>query len=90
MDDQRTDREGGKSVTIEDGILASLQRRVSTDDLPEDERAQFIAQMQAGDELWYFLTPDETWTTLVPRCGLEGYALIRCGKVIELAITSMS
>lgn len=47
-------------------------------------------QMLADDELWYFRTPEDTWTTAFPRCGMEGYALVRGGRVVEMFLLSIS
>ena len=76
--------------TIEESVLASLKRRLSPDDLLDEEWLQFKDKMLNGDELWYFRTPQETWTKFVPRCGMEGYALVRGDKIVAEILTSMS
>lgn len=76
--------------TIEKSILVSLLRRVTRDDLLDEQWLQFKDKMKDGDELWYFRTPQETWTEFIPRCGMEGYALIRGDKVVAEIFTSMS
>lgn len=76
--------------TLEQSIIASLQRRVSPDDLPDEQWLQFKDLMQEGDELWFFRTPQETWTEFFPRCGMEGYALVRDEAVVAQIFTSMS
>jgi hypothetical protein len=40
----------------------------------------FISQMGAGDELWFFESPPETWAGLA---GAAGYALVRAGRIID-------
>ena len=76
--------------TIEQSIIASLQRRVTQDDLLDEQWLHFKGKMQDGDELWFFRTPQETWTEFFPRCGMEGYALVRGDKVVAEILTSMS
>jgi hypothetical protein len=75
--------------TIEQLILASLQREISYDDLLDEEWAEFSELYQPGDELWYFRTPPETWTGF-PLGGMEGYAMVRNGKLIAEIFTSIS
>ena len=76
--------------TMAASILAALQRRISSDDLLDEQWLVFKDQMQDGDEIWYFRTPQETWTEFVPRCGMEGYALVRGDKIVAEIFTSMS
>ena len=76
--------------TIEQSILASLQRRISSDDLLDEQWLQFRDKMKNGDELWHFRTPQETWTEFFPRCGMEGYALVRGDTVVAEIFSSMS
>jgi len=76
--------------TIEQSILASLQRRISPDDLTDEQWLQFKDEMKAGDELCHFRTPQETWTEFFPRCGMEGYALVRDNAVIHELLISQS
>jgi hypothetical protein len=79
-----------KKQTIEESIIASLLRRISKDDLLDEQWLQFKDKMEKGDELFYFRTPQKTWTELSPRCGMEGYALVRGDKVVEVILTSSS
>jgi hypothetical protein len=89
--------------TIAQSILDSLQRRVTTIEAEREHIVDGIAfgrihvewnrlkaQLQDGDELWHFRTPDETWQTAFPLCGLEGYAIIRGGALIAMIFTSIS
>jgi len=76
--------------TIEKSIVAALLRQISPDDLLDEEWRQFKNKMQDGDELWYFRTPPATWTEFFPRCGMEGYALMRGDALIAEIFTSMS
>jgi len=89
--------------TIEQSIMDSRLRTVA---LVEVEKAaivngvpfgcaskewyEFRDQFREGDELWYFRTPEETWTTLLPRCGMAGYAMVRDGVLIAEFLTSQS
>lgn len=45
------------------------------------------AQMQPGDELWWFSTSAQTWKDLRGRAGIE---LVRHGKPIAVIITLMN
>src|SRR4029078_12158664 len=89
--------------TIEQSIMESRQRKVTTaeaesatliDSVPfgaiNEEWNKFKGQLRESDELWYFCTPEETWTTLFPRCGLEGYVIVRDGKLFDELLTSVS
>jgi hypothetical protein len=76
--------------TIRQSILASLKRRVSSDDLYDEQWLQFRDLMQEGDEIWYYKTPIETWTEWFPLCGREGYVLVRDDKIIEEILLSIS
>jgi hypothetical protein len=57
--------------TLEQSILASLQTRLVASDLLDEQWLKFRDEMQNEDELWYFCTPQETWTEFFPRCGME-------------------
>ena len=50
---------------------------------------RFKHQIKEGDEIWYYITPRETWTGC-PLYGREGYALIRDDKVIDEILLSIS
>ena len=52
-----------------------------------DEWLALKAHIQEGDELWYWTTSEETWSTL---CGRAGVALVREKKVIGSLITDMN
>jgi hypothetical protein len=41
--------------------------------------------MAAGDELWEFVSPPESWAH---RCGRQGYAVVRRGEVVAALVTS--
>jgi len=47
----------------------------------------FISQLQTGDELWRFNSPEITWKNLM---GRRGYAILRDGKVVAWLFTMMS
>jgi hypothetical protein len=76
--------------TVEQSIIASLNRRVSREQLEDKQWLQLKDEMREGDELWYYITPRETWTTFFPRCGREGYVLVRDDKVVAEVLLSIS
>ena len=76
--------------TIEQSIIASLKRRVSPDDLEDAQWLRFKNQAREEDEIWYYITPTETWTEWFPRCGREGYALVRDDTVVDEILLSIS
>jgi len=76
--------------TIEQSIVASLKRRISREELDDKHWLQFKDEMQDGDELWYYITPRETWTTFFPHCGREGYVLMRGDRVVTEVLLSIS
>ena len=45
------------------------------------------AKMEAGDEIWFWSTDEESWTKLM---GWEGMALVRGGEVIDFFMTAMN
>jgi hypothetical protein len=47
----------------------------------------FISQMIAGDELWFFESPPETWSSL---SGRAGYALARAGHLVDSIVSRRS
>jgi hypothetical protein len=47
----------------------------------------FIAQMVAGDELWFFKSPPETWSSLAGRAG---YAVVRSGHIVASIVSATS
>jgi hypothetical protein len=42
--------------------------------------------MSAGDELWEFVSPPDSWAH---RCGRQGYAVVRRGEVVASLVTSV-
>jgi hypothetical protein len=76
--------------TMEQSILISLQTQVKPDDLLDEQWLDFKNKIKDGDEIWCFRTPTETWTKFFPRCGLEGYALVRVNILVAHIFTSMS
>jgi len=44
-------------MTIKDSIIASLKKRVTSDDLEDEQWLQFKEQMKDGDEIWYYKSP---------------------------------
>jgi hypothetical protein len=45
------------------------------------------AQMEDGDELWRFSTPDETWEQMMGRAGI---VLLRGGTIIATIVTTLN
>lgn len=43
--------------------------------------AAFVEQVVAGDELWSYASPPETWEDFA---GAAGYAIVRGGKPIQI------
>ncbi len=46
-----------------------------------------LAQMQVGDELWVYDSPQEDWEELM---GSRGIALVRAGVVIDTLVLRMN
>jgi hypothetical protein len=90
MGKRKITREAWMKQTVEESILASLRARVSPDDLLDEQWLEFRDQMKDGDELWTFRTPQDTWTEYDPRCGMEGYALVRGNKVVAEILNAIS
>jgi hypothetical protein len=58
----------------------------------ENAKWQVIRSLVRADphmELWSFCSPPETWTTF-PRRGMEGYAAVKQGKIIDFVLTAIS
>lgn len=51
------------------------------------EWKEFISKYQENDELWFYMSPPETWETLM---GSQGYAIFRNGKVIAYFTTLLN
>jgi hypothetical protein len=47
------------------------------------EWREFMSQMQPGDQLRWFSSPDEAWRLLAGRAG---YAIVRQGEVVDAFI----
>ena len=47
----------------------------------------FLAKMQSGDELWTFVSDEESWRNLAGRAG---YAIVRNGEIVDEFITMLS
>lgn len=65
--------------------------RLGPDPVPfgfdNDKWRGLMAQMQDGDELWEFVSPEESWKALAGRAGI---ALVRSGEVVESIVTMMN
>jgi hypothetical protein len=77
-------------MTIEESIIASLKKRIGSNDLEDEHWIQFKGQLKEGDEIWYYKSPAETWTKWAPLCGREGYALVSDDKVVDEILLAMS
>jgi hypothetical protein len=40
-------------------------------------------------QLWYFCSSPKTWTGF-PLCGMEGYAAVKDGKIVDFVLTAIS
>ena len=45
------------------------------------------SELQDGDELWLFSSPNETWTNM---CGRGGICIVRDGEVFKSMVTVMN
>jgi hypothetical protein len=54
-----------------------------------EEWNRFVDYIPTDAEVWWFRSPDETWTSF-PRRGWEGYAVVRAGEVIDFILTAVS
>ena len=52
-----------------------------------DEWKALVGRMAEGDELWEFISPEDTWRHL---CGRAGIAVVRGGKVVDALITKLN
>ena len=55
-------------------------------EISEEELNNLKAQMQEGDELWIFNSPQEFWSGL---CGRRGLCIIRDGEEVDSVLTLM-
>ncbi len=53
------------------------------------EWEELKTKIHPGDELWYFISPPETWTGSL-RCGMEGITLRRDGQTVDNVLLSLS
>ena len=44
----------------------------------------FISDLQAGDEVWRFSSPSESWASM---CGCAGYSVVRNGEILRSLVT---
>src|ERR1035441_9922337 len=79
----------------------NLQRKwmgISADDEDDEGTAEsrarwsarweeMISEMEPGDEIWHFASPEETWRQL---CGREGFALVRKGQPIAAIVAFLN
>jgi hypothetical protein len=54
------------------------------------QKLKAIVLSDPTTELWAFRSPQATWTTIVPRCGWEGYAVLKDGKIVDFILTALS
>lgn len=47
----------------------------------------FKGRLQPGDELWWFISPRETWRR---GGGREGVVMVRAGRMVECLLTRLS
>ncbi len=51
------------------------------------EWATFMSRLEAGDQLWRFRSPRETWDS---RAGRAGVAIVRNSEVVAAYVTAMN
>lgn len=51
---------------------------------PKEKWHRFLSVSRAGDELWNYSSPEQTWENF---CGVAGYALVRDGVVVASVAT---
>ena len=89
-----------RAGTPEEFERACLERTASAFNLPFEKVAakfatrlfgemtdswrRFVQQLQEGDELWFFSSPDDTFAK---KLGCQGYAIVRDGIIHETLIT---
>ena len=59
--------------------------------LQNAKKWQEIRSIVLGDpkaQLWAFCSPPETWTTF-PLRGMEGYAVVNGGRIIDFVLTAL-
>jgi hypothetical protein len=73
--------------------LAVVEQHRSECDLKVDtsdpDWLALIAQLGPARLLWYFRSPDETWTGF-PLRGMEGYAVVDGEAVVDIYLTAIS
>lgn len=85
---------------IEDWLLRPIpwdeaEARHTYDGVPFGRQAErwkrLVATIEADPkaQLWSFCSPPETWTTF-PLRGMEGYAVIKEGNIIDFILTTIS
>ena len=81
--------------SIGDSILVSRIKKVTIEEIEPlcgkmDGWASLKEKALKGGELWYFKTPIETWTTMFPLCGFEGYVLVENDEIVDKLLIAMS
>jgi hypothetical protein len=54
---------------------------------PPGKWDKLVANMQPGDELWWFMNSAEAWAGL---CGCKGLAVVRQGEMVDYFVTMRS
>ncbi len=53
------------------------------------EWEKFKSKLGPSDELYYFRSPEETWSSF-PLCGVEGYAIFRKFELQQYYVSKFS
>jgi hypothetical protein len=70
---------------LDDAVIASIIARAGS--RSRAEWREFVASAMAGDSLWYYRTPPETWNELA---GRSGFAIVRGGVPVAAIVIAMS
>ncbi len=82
-----------KRTTTEEAEHAHLvtSSRLGPDPVPfgyqNDRWRELKSRMEAGDELWEFSSPEESWKNLAGRAG---FCVVRNGKIVDFLVTIMN
>ena len=82
-----------KRATVEEAERKNLitDERLGPDPVlfgfQNDRWLRLKSQMEIGDEIWEFSSPEATWEHLAGRAGLS---LVRKGKIVDSIVTTMN
>ena len=82
-----------KKLTIQEAETENMitDERLGPEPIPfgfcNGEWKQLVAQVQPGDEIWSYRSPEITWRTL---CGRAGMVLVRNGEIVAEVVTCVN